>query len=501
MNKRNVFQLDSRVAVLAMIFSQIVLIGLLLIPFATNGIWFDDAQYAQIWDFLNRYQIGFWSYTTDTVKGWLYGSGRIMFSFFPIYAFFYLLKDNALLVRLLDVAFILGHIATVIYLLRLVAISWRTIGLFVLILVSLFQIRPFYDPVASYAVFYKFLGILVTISLIFLVKWRQTGKTIFLASSTTVALFSWFCYEINIIYVPIAVATIWTSAHPQRLRNWLILITPTVFFLVITYVVRHQAPHLYVGATFGSLKAFPITYLKQLIGSLPGSYYLIQGHYSNNFSLLLKTFIANRLAWFVAVFSLLCTWFLLKFKIQEISTYQIPKGIMATALAFVFFPALLIASSAKYQTELQWGLAYLPVYYQYFGLALVIALLVKKLMATKNARKYMLVFTPLFAFYITLNWLSNIYEAGLHDLVYLDLKLSLIKEIKGGLLDGVKDGDSLETEFLPFYFNSTFFYGLTKKNFALANEAFPPRKEAIHYKLGRPYVDGKGFVWQLTLLE
>ncbi|MBA2710875.1 MAG: hypothetical protein H0U57_09815 [Tatlockia sp.] len=501
MSKLNAFLLNSRFAEIAIVVSLLTLISLLLIPFATNGIWFDDAQYAQTWDFLHRFKMGLWSYSLDTVKGWLYGSGRIIFSFFPIYAFFYLLKDNELAVRLVDVALILSHVGLVVYLLRLVHVSWRTIGVYILILFSLFQIRPFYDPVASYAVFYKFLGLAITLSLIFLVKWRQTEKTSFLVASNITALLSLFCYEINIIYIPIALAAIWTSSNPKFFRNVLITLIPATIFLVMTYLARHHAPRLYFGTTFGSLQAVPLTYLKQLIGCLPGIYYLIQGHHSDSFSKILASFITTSLAWIVAALSLICSWLLLKFNTIAITPYRIPKGILATALAFVFLPPFLIAASAKYQAELQWGLAYLPVYYQYFGLALVLALIVEKLVTAKNARKYIFLLIPLYAFYVTLNWISNRFEAASHDLVYVEPKHSLIHEIKRGLLDVVKEGDIIETKVLPFYINSTFLYGLTGKNFALANESFPARKDAIRYQLARPYIDGKGFVWQLRLLK
>ncbi|MBA2652458.1 MAG: hypothetical protein H0U73_09370 [Tatlockia sp.] len=494
------FWLKSRFALVLNILLLLTLIGLLLIPFATNGMWYDDAIYVQTWDLLQRFHLKLGFFSLNMVKLWLYGNSRLLLSFFPIYGFFYLFKGNTEISRLVDISFVLINIATVIYLLRLVRIPWRSIGCFVLILISLFQIRPCYDPIASYAVLFKLLAFAITISLILLVKWQQTGRTSYLAISNLIILISLFCYELNILYYPIAVVTILTAPYAKRLKNLLITILPLVLYITCVCLIRSYNTNLYPGTTFGSLRGMPITYLKQLVGSFPGSFYLMYGHNDYHFSVLIKALISSKIAWLIAALSLLCSYFIVGFQTNEKSHPEVSKGLIATALVFVVLTPFLIAFSLKYQLELMWGLPYLPVYYQYFGLALLLALSLQRLMI-KRQQLVLIVIVPLFSLYTTLNWISNKNEMAKHESFYTEPIHSLGRALDKGLLDVVRDGDILELKDLPFYINGNLFYRMAGKNLSIPSDMWviKPRKDAICYQLSGPVAGDKESVWQLIL--
>ncbi len=492
------FELRLRVVVTVLTLSM--LISLLFIPYITNGMWFDDSLNSQIGVMIHRFHSGLGEFSFKIVNSWFI-SGRLMLGFFPIYAFFYLLEGNTLLIRFMDMVFVLANIAAVIYLLRLSKVSWQTIGVFVLILVSLFQIRPIHDPIASYAIFYKFLGLAITISLIFLVKWRESGQTSYLVISNLVTIISLFCYELNIIYFPIAVVTILISPHAKRLRNLLIVISLFVLSLAAIYLIRYLSPH---GSTdFGSLKAFPIVLLKQVVGCLPGSFYLIFGHVYNPFSQLILAFLENKVAWLVTTFSLLCFYLLVRSSNIDESNHQVSKGLIAVALGFVFLPACVIAVAARYQKEIAWGLPYLPVYYQYFGLALLLALLIQQLII-KRYRLVLALLMPFFAMYTTLNWISNIHTAAILDRVFKEPVHSFTQALREGLLDVVRDGDIVEINGQGGFISGNLIYQIVGKNVTVPGEMIAffkskPRKDAIHYHLHRQYDVSKANLWQLEV--
>src|SRR5262249_53951720 len=163
-----------------------------------NGMWFDDALNSQIWAMVNRFDSTLWNFTRRVTGQWLHYQGRILFSWPLVYGFFYWIREPWL-VRLVDMALVLVHVGSVAYLLKLMKLRARTIGLFVLILVSLFQIRDTHDPIASYAAFCQLQGIAVTVALILLVRWTLTARTSLLVASSLIAGLSFTAYELNLV--------------------------------------------------------------------------------------------------------------------------------------------------------------------------------------------------------------------------------------------------------------------------------------------------------------
>ncbi|MBA3536110.1 MAG: hypothetical protein H0T84_05800 [Tatlockia sp.] len=499
----NSISLNKKFCLVVVGLSYLLLIALEFLPFVTNGMWFDDSLNSQIYDMIQRFHSGLGEFSINIVKLWLIKGGRVMLGFFPIYSFFYFLQGNELLIRLADVASTVIHIGMVIYLLKLVHISWRTIGLFVLLLVSIFQIRPLDDPIAAYAIFYQLLGLFITISLILLVKWRQTARSGYLLASTMVAILSLLCYELNIIYFPIAIAVICTSMQVNRLKNLIIVTIPLTLFLVFSYLLRHSVAAVYSGTTLGSLNAFPVTYLKQLTGCLPGSFYIMIGHVNNPLSQLIKDFLSNYGAWLVATLSFLCYFFLIRPDNSAESSAQVPKGVIPIAAAFVLLPPVLMALSERYQMVISWGLPYLPVYYEYFGLALLLAVFIQRYVVKLHPILLILIIA-LSSLYTTLNWISNKHEAAFLDTIFTEPKRSLTHALKEGLLDVVRDGDIVEIQDQNSYINGNLIYRLTGKNVVVPNEIIQsfesmPREDAIRYILNRQFIADRGYVWQLAI--
>lgn len=444
-----------------LLFFLLFLVGLLLIPYIINGLWFDDSLNSQVWAMAERFHTSLWAFSIKVVKAWF--PNRIMLSFPIIYYFFYLFHSSVRLIRIADIALLVTHFSVVVYLLRLVRISWSEIGIFLLILVSLFRIN-INDPIAAYATFAQFLGIAMTIALIFLVKWQQTSKALYLVGSSIVVALSLLCYELNIIYVPIAIAIIYTTNHSKTARNLVITLLPCALFIALTIYVRCISGGPYNGSTFGSINLIPVTYLKQLIATFPGSFFFYDRY---NITWVISDAIHNKIVWIIAMLALACyILFLQQFKKKVSNT---SKGIIGIAAMFLFLPPILIAVSSKYQLSLGWGDAHIPVYYQYFGLAFLLMVASLKIFHWNRAIAF-IVIAPVFAIYVALNWTVNMHQVASMDLSFAEPRNSLVMALRSGLLYSVNSGDVVEIIDQPMFVNGNLIYQIVGKNVYIPNE-------------------------------
>lgn len=474
------------------------LIAILLFPYAINGMWFDDALNSQTWGMLHRFHSGVLDFSMRVTKAWLYSSGRIMLAWLPIYEFNDLLR-HARLIRLTDILFVLAHVGCVVYLLRQMKISWPTLGMFILILFTLFQIRDSNDPIAAYAAFSQSLGIAITLALILLLKWFRTGFSRYLIASSAIATLSLLFYEINIIYAPIAVASVFAATHTRRVKSLLIIIIPVAIFISVDLYIRHHAASIYSGSSLGSLDLIPVTYAKEIGATLPGSFYMFRGRFSYPVSKLFLDFEASRVAWIALGLASILYIRLARQQHREFS--RIGNGVVLISAAFIILPAALIAISAKYQVELAWGQSHLPVYYQYFGLALLLALASENLSHSKAFPAQILI-GLLFSVYVASNWLINMHEVDVLNQVFSEPRNSLVSALKSGLFDKVQDGDIVEIDNQPIFINGNLIYQTIEKNVSIPNEAAiagwfvsKPRPSAKRYRLFRDKTAGDA--WRL----
>ena len=316
-----------------------LLLAALLWPYVKNGMWFDDALNSQTWGMVNRFHTSVWDFSMRVATVWLTQNGRVLFCWPWIYGFFYCLRD-VWMVRIADMTLVVAHIGLVMYLLRRLRVEWATVGFFVLFLFSMFQIRYADDPIAAYASFCQVLGIALTAALILLVKWRETGVTGYLAASTVLVTASMLCYELNAVFIPIAIGAILTSKHARRLRALAIVLVPFFLFVGLNLYVKHNAPSPYPGSALGSAALIPGTYLKQLVATFPGSFYALQGNQTFPLKALVRAAKHNHMAWGIAFFSL--TIFLLLARFQKSGRYAANRGLIMTAAM------LLVISGSAY---------------------------------------------------------------------------------------------------------------------------------------------------------
>ena len=463
-----------------------LLFAIVLIPYAKNGFWTDDAFNSQIWGMVHRFDTSVWDFSFRVTQAWFEG-GRILFLWPVIYGFFYALQDE-LALRLANMALFIAHIGVTVYLLRRIGISWRALGVFVLTLIAMLQIRDSSDPLAGFAGTAQVLGILLTISLLLLVKWYETKAAGWLFASSLLATLSMMCYEINLVYMPIAIVTVLASRNRSMLRNLAILILPFAVFIAITIYIRIHALSQYNGSTVGNFGAIPETFLKQLIATVPGSSYFLLGRYIYPLPELMKAAVTSKLAWIVMLL-----WSAMAVMVLRRESEQKPTHLLASfaALMLLLVPPVLISVSARYQSELIWGKAHLPIYYQYFGMAFLVATVIDRL-STGIMAKLVMVCVPVVGLYVALTWTMNMHLSAIFDSQLREPRDSLELALQEGLFSDVRDGDVVQIEGQPLYINGNLIYQEIGKNVSIPNEAVIvpwfeslPRQDARFYRLFR----------------
>jgi hypothetical protein len=464
-----------------------LLFAIVLFPYAKNGFWADDSLNSQTWGMVHRFDSSVWEFSYRVSRSWFVNSGRILFPWPAIYGFFYVLRDE-LAVRLADMALFIGHIGITVLLLRRVGISWRTVGLFVLILITLLQIRGAGDPLAAFAGFSQGLGILLMLSLLLLHKWHETQASGWLAASSLLAVLSMTCYEINVVYVPIALMAVLASKQRRVLRDVAIVVLPFAIFIAANIYVKSIALNPYPGSEFGHMSAVPRTFLKQLFATLPGSYYALLGHLQYPLPELLRAASTSKLAW--AVMILWSTMAIMVLRRQSTQQPALRIAVFA-ALMLLLVPPALISTSVRYQSELVWGTAHVPIYYQCFGLAFLAAAAVERLSTGKLA-KLVTVSVPFIGIGVALSLTMNMYHSSRIDAAFREPRDSLVSALHHGLFDGVRDGDVVRIEGQPIFINGNLIYQVIGKNVSIPGEVAIagwfeslPRHDAKLYRLFR----------------
>jgi len=398
-----------------------MLVVIMLVPYAKNGFWFDDTLNSQTWGMVNRFDTTVWSFSVRVIRAWLVDYGRFILCWPALYGFFYLARD-VLTARLIDIGLLITHIALTVWLLRRLHMQWRTVGIFLLLLFPLFQIRDTEDPIAAFATFSQMLGITLTISLLLLQRWRETGIAWWLLASSLLATFSMMSYEVNSVYVPIALLAVYFA--PGRLvRNSIVVLLPFACFVAASLVLKHSATKIYEGAKFGAVAAIPVTYLKQLFAAVPGSFYAIIGRNEIPITDLLLLTTGSRLAWAIAFL-----WVVLFIAASRgtSSVREWPRSaVLVVASSLLLVPPALIAMSARYQGYVSWGAGHIMVYYEYFGLAILGATAIDHLIY-KRVSWCVWVVAIAFFVYAPLNWVMNMHQSSKLESAFRERRDSLV---------------------------------------------------------------------------
>ncbi|HEY3540025.1 MAG TPA: hypothetical protein VGL01_21605 [Trinickia sp.] len=492
------YKLSSTKSILISI-SAIALVAILIIPYTRNGLWFDDSLNSETWGLVNRFHTNWLNFSLQVCLKWLTSYGRILLCWPAIYGFFYYVHD-ALTVRVCHVSLLIIHLLLTIWLLKKLGLSGRATGFFILLLPIMFQIRNNDDPIASYAMFSQALGILLVVSLMALRCACIQANIRWLALSGLLAALSTTFYEENVVYLPMALVATALSFRARRAAALFVVSAPFALLFIGIFLAKHGATLPYDGSQFGRAADIPVTYIKQLFSALPGSFYATSGRTEISLTKLIELTFSSPLALTVAAL-----WFLMAAAVLRSHARRdgAPNFLIGGAAALLFLPPLLISVSAKYQATLAWGGAHIPVYYEYFGLALMIAIIVDR--TVKNASIAALVGALLLSITLAMNWTMNMHQSAKFDAVFREPRESFVAALGSGLLRDVHDGDILRMDGQPIFINGNLIFQTIGKRIVLEREAAifgwfeaAPRPHARRFKIWRDAANGH---WNLENLS
>jgi hypothetical protein len=289
--------------------------------------------------------------------------------------------------------------------------------------------------------------------------WMKRGGWKRLVLSTL--LFAVACSTYELAYVfgffPIAIAL--NNASSLKRKVAVIapsLLTSTAFGALALYlraISTHKAANYTPNYAPGVLAS---TFGKQELGTLPGTFQIhARAHQLNSISAFSQnaSHVAVALGIAAAVFAALAVWRShLRDGARPIAA-PLSLGFMLMVL-----PALPLMLAPKYQDELEWGWAYLPVLFQVFGLGLLLATLVQAAVGRRTV-----ITSALVVAVAVVVGISTAYDGSLNQLTATDLakwktlRLTQQSALRSGMLEDVPD-NAVVFASPPHYWQTKYFF-------------------------------------------
>ena len=423
------------------------------------------------------------SYAYEAAIGWM-GAGR----FFPIAAsYMYYMFDwfdtlYSYKVLLLTVVIISNLLFSFfIYLLS----KNRHIALSILLITPiLIQYRFYHDPILSFHGLMPLLFSFLAISLIFLLKNIQKSNKLYLIISLFFFAVCLLMYEISYTFILIYMLIISfkisiknsTSLYFRVLSPYLfILILFTIFTLYLRSVASiDSGPYLPNWNVMAILK----TYYLQTVSVLPTTYFISFGN-----KIQIPDFANSVLiiALPLFIFIYLSNFKLKKDKIQEY------KYLVILAILIMLLPGLLISLSTKFQgglgemNKVQFGLAYIPIYIQTFGLSLLLSLIINKVLIIKY--KFFILIGLIFI--LTIHLISNEQVIRKVNSPYKDNRELLTQFLLGDFKDKLHNGDTIKIAGEGPFHSKDFVSMITNKNIKVTTSDSTHYVYQIQYEINK----------------
>jgi hypothetical protein len=417
-----------------------------LLPLLQSGYYSDDLVDSTIKGQIELKGVTLWAHIVAQNKYWIVANGR----FFPV-AFLatmpidYFLTDVTLH-KLSVLVLIVVNLLLFFKMIELHLKDFHVACLGVLLLSVLFQFRLYHDPILSFSGLMQSFMALILISAIMFQKYLDSNHRSLLVASLVSYNLSLYYYEISlplVLLFPILAAEKiqFREIRPalRKAMPFLVSAAGSTSVNLLVRTLRSRTTDGYSGNTL-NLQTIAIAkaFLNQLSATLPLSYFvfdpahLFRGVTRSDvgFSVMLAT------AGFAFVY-----WNLTR-KMAVAAT----NNLFLLGGTLLVFPALMISLSVKYQNEFMPGIGYLPVYIQYFGMALLAIWLLLKL-RSKLAAKWQQVLRVTLCAGLSLCFLiaveSNRLVVDEANILLHYRRLALVKALQDGILAQVPENAGL----------------------------------------------------------
>ncbi|MFB3893029.1 MAG: hypothetical protein ACE15C_13510 [Phycisphaerae bacterium] len=414
-------------------------------PLLSSGYYSDDLVNSTIKGRVEMKGVSIWAGVVENNRELVVDFGRLLPTYFLLtLPFAYLLPDlpphKAAVLLLVAANLLLFY-----KLMRMLVKDYHVACLAVLLMPVLFQFRLYHDPILSLCGMMQFFMTLMMVSAMAFLKYLERRRWWYLAASLISYNVCLYFYEISI---PLVVLFLILAAgvHGGGIRSAARKVAPYVVSAVVALalavlvrVLHDPAARAYGGiAPHLGASTLATALLAQLTAALPLSYHLFDPSHlfrGAGFGDIGPSAILP-----VIVFAL-AYWYLTG-RMGAVATRQL----LLLGGALLLVPALMISMSSKYQEELEMGLGYVPVYVQYFGLAML-AICLLMLLHGKLAPRWRRVLHLAVCAALSAALLCTILDnRRVVDKANIDVhyrRAALVKALREGILAEVPDGANL----------------------------------------------------------
>lgn len=321
-----------------------------------------------------------WQYARTEIFNWISRGRFFPLSVYSLLVFYYF--NSVTTYRLLFIVTICFSVWLFGILIREMTGS-RQLGYFSMLGMGLmFQVVTNYH--SSILSFHMFMPVMMSVllgTLIFLQRYLTHGKKIYLAFSILCYTSGLLLYEVAFTYIAIAGCLIWYSKKkfwPSVKTACLYLPSLGAVGAINIWVKMYHASG-YEGISVSMDPAVILqTFAKQTVAALPLSNYLFTknntDYYHSPYPYSISAFLQNltvRDLLLAALFICLMVYLLRTTRFdwsEKVKDWRF----LLFALSLWLCPGFLISLSAKYQSELYWGVAHISVYLAWFGMLLIL---------------------------------------------------------------------------------------------------------------------------------
>lgn len=341
---------------------------LILIPVLNSDYFGDDLYNFQVRGAAPYYFDSIYELTVFYFKQWV-NQGR----FFPlawyVYGFFYIFSD----------VFYYKIYLISITVLSVLTFSWmvytlssdKRLSLLVLVITPIFfQFRFYHDAFLSFHGLIQLVSIYLFVSIGFLKLYLNKQKYFYLIVSMLFWLISLLTYEITYTFILMFILIAWGQRNFYKIIS--LYLTALLSVFLVTMWFRFNAPSTLSAYTPNfDVMLIIKTWIMQTVSVLPSSYYIV----ARPDSILISRLTFLTLVLFAFVSSLILNMATNK----NTSSFRLHNNLIPLGVALITLPGFLISFSPKYQVEVGFGIAYLPIFIAYFGLSLIVAVYVTKI--------------------------------------------------------------------------------------------------------------------------
>ena len=387
---------QSNIVIAIIICSLICLyIILSLLPILHSGYYSDDMVNSSLRGQIALDKMSYFNYTINFIDYMAKAYGRFVpVSIFTLTLIFYYFHNIFLYKAIILLLIIINTLLFGLFTKKIFKDSYVSY-LFMLGIPLFFQFRLYHDPILSFAGQLQFFFCYLFGSLIFLQYYLETGNKTTLIASLVLFNVSLYSYEISAPLTLLYFIIIY-----EEKRNLAISLRkslPFIYSLLIAifinllfrFIIKSQSLPEYGGITIHfNIGLIIRTLFMQIYSALPLSYFLTNpSHLFNHNILILLKQLNDKDIFLLVIFNILTFNLAKRINIANLNW----RKSLSIGLCLLILPAIPIALSAKYQQEFNWyggwGIGYIPVYIQYYGALMVLAviiILINKLIKSKN---------------------------------------------------------------------------------------------------------------------